>query len=241
MSDDNKLTLADRVAAAVSSAINRLYDEVAVSKEEVLQAVQQYELGITTWEEYREKAPSDVMGEIADGYIQWTKIKVSGLGTVLGAGGAALLIPDTLQFVGFSLRMVTGIAAAYGFDPHPQCLEGRMKTITLQAYLNANLGKAAVTGVERVSISGVVKFLKTAAMRSHFLLRLIVLIGRLIGLRISRQLLLRAIPGVAAGINGMLSWYLARGIARNAKAEFRQFRRDIRHGKYKSDPDYAGI
>jgi hypothetical protein len=238
---DERETWIDRITNAVSEAVSRVYDRVAVNKESVLRDVEHYELGITTWEEYQRKAPLKVMEEIADGHVQWTKIKVSGLGTALGAGGLALIIPDTLQFLTLTIRMVTGIAAAYGFDPHPEYLGGKVKVIVLQAYLNANLGKSAVAGAEKVGLGAAVKFLRDVAMRSNFLIKLIVAIGKVIGVRVTRQMLLKALPGVAAGINGALGWFLTRGIANHAKAEFRQFREDLRRGKYKDDPDYEGL
>jgi uncharacterized protein (DUF697 family) len=231
----------DKIAKAVSDVVSFTYDRVAVKKEDVLKATKCYGIDADGWKAYQQKAPFKVMDEVADGYILWTKIKVSGLSVPLGAAGLPAAIPDAVQFLGFTIRMVTGIAAAYGFDPDPDYLQGKVKTIILQAYLNGNVGKGTVEGVEKLTAAAAVKFLKNVPMRSNFLMKLIVAIGKVFGIRVTRQLLLKAVPGVSGAINGGLSWYLVRQIAKQAKEEFRTFRKDLRDGKYRGDEDYVGL
>jgi hypothetical protein len=233
--------LGEKVVDAVTGAISLTYDKVAVDHESILKGARHYELDLNTWEDYQRRAPSEVMEQLADSHIKRCKIVVSGLAVPLGAGGLPLLIPDLLQFIAATLRMVTGIAAAYGFDPAPEYLEGKVKSIILQAYLNGLVGKKAVTGVEKLTLGATTKFLRTVAMRSNFLIKVIVAIGKIFGVRITRQVLLKAVPGVSGAINGALSWVLVQQIAKQAKADFKQFREELRQGKYRDDPDYDGF
>ena len=229
------------IAQAVSSAMDVLYDRVYVRADAVLEAAKPYELGFENWDEYQRRMPLKLMDAIADDYIKWGKIQVSGLGALAGFGGWLTMVPDTLQFVTLTLRMVTGIAAAYGFNPDPDYLHGKVKVLILQAYLNANLGNATVKGIEAVSLSTTTKLLQTVAKRSDLLIRIIILIGRIIGIRLTRKGLLASIPIASSGINAGANWYYARQIALSAKEEFRVFRDDLRRGKHRNDPAYEGL
>lgn len=238
MSDEKQ----GKVSQAVANALSAAYDKVALDKNAILRSARQhYHLPLTTWQEYQHHASFDVMDEIADGYIKATKITVSGAGAVCGLGGLATAIPDVVQFMGFTLRMVTEIAAAYGFDPAPDCMEGRIKCVVLQAYLNANLGHSAIDGMEKLGVSAATKYLKNVAMRKDFLIRIIVAIGKALGLRVTRKMLLKVVPGIASVAGGGMNWFLAQKIAASAKAEFRAFREELRTGKYACDPDYNGM
>ena len=238
MSEDTQ----NKISKAVSEALNVTYDKVALDKNAILHSAQRhYHLNLLTWEDYQQRASMDVMDEIANGYIKAAKIKVSGLGAFCGFGGIAAAIPDILQFVGFTLRMVTEIAAAYGFDPAPNCMEGRIKCVVLQAYLNANLGHSAVDGIEKIGVSAATKFLKNVAMRKNFLIRIIVAIGKALGVRVTRKMLLTFVPGIGSVAGGGMNWILAQKIAASAQAEFRNFRQELRAGKYAGDPDYNGM
>ena len=229
------------IAKAIIAALSFIYDQVAVSTRSVLSATRHYDEEYEDWTDYQQRAGFRMMDEIADGHIKACKVQVSGLGAVAGFGGYAALVPDAIQFVTLTLRMVTGIAAAYGFDPAPTYLEGKTKVIVLQAYLNANLGQAGYKGAEKIGLSAITKFLKNVAMRSNLLMKIIVAIGRVIGIRITRAWLLKSVPFVASGVNAGFNWYLAGQIGREAKREFRQFREDLRDGKYRDDDDYDGL
>jgi hypothetical protein len=226
---------------AITAALNYTYDQVAVSREDILKATKHYDLQFTSWDDYQRRAPFSMMEQIANGYIRWTKIKVSGLAFPLAMGNIALAVPDTLQYLGFTLRMVTGIAAAYGFDPHPDHLGGKVKSIVLQAYLNGNLGRGAIEGAGKLSLGAATKFLKTVPMRTNFLMRVIVAIGKALGIRITRKLLLTWVPIAGGVFNSAFSWGLANGIAMSARKDFSDFREEIRSGKYRNDPDYQGL
>jgi hypothetical protein len=229
------------VTAALEGAINYTYDHVAVSRESTLKAAQHYNLEFRDWDNYLRAAGLKLMDDIADQQIMRCKVAVSTLGAAAGFGGFATIIPDTLQFVTLTLRMVTGIAAAYGIDPQPTARHGKNKVLVLQAYLNANLGGAQQKGVQAVTLTSTTKLLRTAAARSDLLLRIIVLLARIIGLRVTKQGLMRSIPVISSGTNAGFNWYYARQIAVAAKAEFRQFREELRSGKYRGDPDYEGL
>jgi hypothetical protein len=229
------------ISRAIASALDLTYDRVAMKRDGVLEAAQEFDLGFKDWDEYQRRAGAKLMNDTADRYISNCKLQVSSLGAAAGFGGYLAIIPDALQFVGFTLRMVTGIAAAYGFDPDPDYLSGKVKVLVLQAYLNGSAGNAQFRGAEKMTLSAVTKALARAATRSQFLLTIIVAIARLLGVRISKQWLLKSIPLVASGANAGFNWLLARQIGNSAKAEFRQFREDIRIGKYKDDPDYSGL
>ena len=238
MSDEKQ----SKISQAVANALSATYDKVALDKDTILRSARQhYHFPLTTWEEYQHHASFGMMDEIADGYIKATKIKVSGAGAVCGLGGFAAAIPDVIQFLGFTLRMVTEIAAAYGFDPAPDYMEGRVKCIVLQAYLNGNLGHSAIDGVEKIGVSAATKFLKDVAMRKNFLVKIIVFIGKALGLRITRKILLMAVPILGSMAGSGMNWYLAHKIADSAKKEFRVFREELRSGKYAHDSDYNGM
>ena len=238
MSEENQ----SKVSQAVTGVLSATYDRVALDKNVILRSARQhYHLTLPTWEDYQHKAPLDVMDDIANGYIKATKITVSGAGAVCGLGGIAAAVPDVIQFLGFTLRMVTEIAAAYGFDPAPDCMEGRIKCVVLQAYLNANLGHSAIDGVEKIGVSAATKYLKNVAMRKDFLIKIIIAIGKAIGIRVTRKMLLKAVPGVASIAGGGMNWMLAQKIAAGAQAEFRAFREELRVGKYARNPDYNGM
>ena len=161
MSSDNQST----ISQAITNALSSLYDKVALDKNVILQsAANTYHLDLLSWEDYQYHAPVIVMDEIANGYILATKIKVSGLGAVCGAGSIFTAIPDVIQFVTLTLRMVTEIAAAYGFDPAPDCMEGRIKCVVLQAYLNGILGQSVIEGVEKIGVNMATKFLKNVVV-----------------------------------------------------------------------------
>src|SRR6185503_9385422 len=100
-----------------------------------------YHTEFNNWEKYQRDAGLKLMDDIADAQIRACKISVSALGAAAGFGGFATIVPDTLQFVALTLRMATGIAAAYGFDPQPAANHGKTKVLVLQSYLNANVGK----------------------------------------------------------------------------------------------------
>lgn len=228
------------VAEALETAMSVTYDRVAVSRDSVLHSAAGYH-GFKTWDDYQREAGLRLMDEIADAQIRRCKLTVTGFGAVAGLGGLATLVPDTLQFVALTLRMVTGIAAAYGFDPDPYSLKGKVKVLVLQAYLNANLGQTPVKGIEAVTLAATTRLLRNAATRADFLVRLIILIGRVLGVRITRQGLLRSIPVLSSGANAAFNWFYARQIAQAARREFRQFREDLRHGKYAHDPAFEGL
>ena len=234
--------LANKLNQEVTNGLSGTYDKVALDKNVILQSArQQYRLDVPTWNDYQNNAPSKIMEEIADGYIMGCKLKVSGLGTAFGLGGLVTAVPDALQFLYFTLKMVTEIAAAYGFDPNPNYLEGKVKCIVLQSYLNGNIGHSAIDGAEKIGISAVTKFLKNVAMRKNILIKIIVAIGKVLGIRVTRSLLLKAVPVIACAAGGGLNWWLAQKIANNAKSEFGSFRQDLRAGKYKHDSDYDGL
>lgn len=230
-----------KIAEAVSAAVSTIYDKVHVRPDAMMQAANAYELGIKDWDDYQRRFPLKLMDDLADEQIKWAKIQVSSLGAVAGLGGLLASIPDTIQFVTLTLRMVTGIAAAYGFNPAPDYLEGKTKVLILQAYLNANLGNTRQKGIEAVGLGATTKLLKSVVQRSDLLIRLIILIGRIIGIRLTKRGLLAGIPLAASGVNAGFNWFYARQIARAAKEEFRGFRDDLRRGKYYDDPDYDGL
>ena len=229
------------VARAVSSALNSIYDQIAIDREASLREARELHFEVDTWEAYQRDAPFSVMDEIADRHIQRCKLTVSGLGAAAGLGGFITVIPDALQFVTCTLRMVTGIAAAYGFDPDPDAQGGRTKLLVLQAYANANMGNSARKGTEAVALSAATKLFRSAVTNARWLDLLLKLIGRLIGIRLTRQGILRAIPVFSSGMNAGFNWYFARQIARGARAEFKQFRDELRLGKHKGDPDFEGL
>ena len=229
------------VAQAIETGIGLIYDRVAVDKNSVLKAGSEFHTGFDTWEEYQRKAGIKLMDQIADEHIRNCKIAVSALGAAAGFGGFATIVPDTLQFITLTLRMVTGIAAAYGFDPDPYFMKGKTKVLVMQAYLNANLGQTTQKGIEAVTLSATTRLMRNAATRSDLLVRIIIVIARLVGLRITRQGILRSIPLLSSGTNAGFNWYYARQIAESAKAEFRQFRTELRQGKYRDDPAYEGF
>jgi EcsC family protein len=229
------------IAKAVSEVLSFTYDRVAVNKESILREAAERGKEFPDWDAYQRKAPFMLMDELADAHIQRCKVTVSGLSAAAGFGGLVAAIPDALQFVTLTLRMVTGIAAAYGFDPDADANHGKNKLIILQAYLNANLGQSAAKSAEAVGLSAVTKLVRDVATRSQWLTRLLILIGRIIGIRLSKQGILRSIPVVSSGINAGFSWYLVRDIAKSARAELKQFRDDLRLGKHHDDPDFSGL
>jgi len=111
----------------------------------------------------------------------------------------------------------------------------------LQAYANANMGHTVDKAGEAVTLSATTRLIRTVAARAKWLTGLIILIGRLIGIRLTRQGILKAIPVASSGVNAALNWRMAADIARQARTEFKQFRDDLRIGKYRDDPDYAGL
>jgi hypothetical protein len=229
------------VARAVTAGLEMIYERVAVRKDSTLSDARYQGLVFETWDEYQRRAPFTAMDDIADAHIKTCKVSVSALGAAAGFGGFAAMVPDALQFVTLTLRMVTGIASAYGFDPDPKALDGKVKLLVLQAYLNANLGQTAYKGTEAVALSAATRLFTNVANRADWLILLLGLIGRIIGIRITRQGILRTIPLVSSGVNAGFNWHLAQKIARSARAEFKQFRDDLRLGKYKNEPDYAGL
>lgn len=231
------------IARAVSAAVGKIYDQVAVHKEGVLRAAAERssDTDFATWEEYQRLAPFYLMDDLAEAHVANCRMTVTALGAAAGFGGFLTAIPDAMQFVTCTLRMVTGIAAAYGFDPDPEAREGRNKIVILQAYLNANLGQSAYKTGEAITLSTVTVMVKTAAARSRFLINLLILIGRIIGIRLTRGTILRAIPVISSGINAGVNWNLSHSIAKLAKAEFKQFRDELRLGKYRTDPNYDGL
>lgn len=229
------------VSRAVAAALDLAYDQVVVKKERVLHDAAERGLKPASWEEYQRTASFTVMDDLADAHIRNCKISVSGLGAAAGFGGLVAAIPDALQFVTLTLRMVTGIAASYGFDPDPDAQHGRTKLLVLQAYANANLRQAAYKGGEAVALSAATRLFRTAAARSRWLPILLRLIGLLIGLRLTRGTILRAIPIVSSGINAGFNWRMASQIAASSRKEFKQFRDDLRLGKYRDDPAYEGL
>jgi hypothetical protein len=234
--------LQQTVTEAIAKSVTWTYDKIAVRKDTVFEnAVRHYELPFDEWRQYQKDASFRVMDEIANGYILQCKVQVIGLGALMGPGGFATIVPDAVQFLGFTLRMVTGIAAAYGFDPDPKFLEGRTKAVILQAYLNANIGKGAAEAGGKIGAGVAFKFFKNVAMRSNALAVLVVSIGKVLGIRITRQWLLRSIPFVASAANAGINWYLARAIGEEVRTEFRQFRKDLRAGKYGDDSDYDDL
>jgi hypothetical protein len=229
------------VTTALEGAISYAYDHVAVNKDQVLKAAQRYHADFDDWDKYQRKAGLKLMDEIADSQITSAKVTVSGLGAAAGFGGFLTIVPDTIQFMTLTLRMVTGIAAAYGFDPHPDYLKGKVKVLVLQAYLNANLGQAPSKGIEALTLSATTRLFRNAVTRSDLLMKIILAIAKIMGLRVTRQGLLKSIPIVSSGANAGFNWYYARQIANSSKAEFRQFREELRQGKYKGDPDFEGL
>lgn len=231
------------IARAVSAAVGVVYDQVAVSKESILRAAaaRGTDTDFATWEEYQRLAPFYLMDDLAEAHVANCRMTVTTLGAAAGFGGLITAVPDALQFVTCTLRMVTGIAAAYGFDPDPDARSGRNKVVILQAYLNANLGQSAYKSGEAITLSAVTTMVKTAAARSRFLMNLLILIGRIIGIRLTRGTILRAIPVISSGINASVNWNLAGSIAKAAKAEFKQFRDELRLGKYRNDANYDGL
>lgn len=229
------------VEKALTQGLSALYDRVAVRKETVLAAAKEHGLTFESWEQYQRRAPFRVMDAIADDHVRRCRLTTSGLGAAAGFGGLFAVVPDALQFVALTLRMVTGVAAAYGFDPSPQALDGRVKVIVLQAYLNANLGGAASKAKEAVTLATAAKLCETVATRATWLMRLIVLIARLLGLRLTETGIVRSIPLVSSGVNATFNWFLARKIADISRAELKQFRDDLRLGKYRGDPAYEGL
>jgi hypothetical protein len=229
------------VAQAVETGISVIYDRVAVKKDSVLKAAAQFHGDFGEWEQYQKRAGLALMDKIADAHIRNTKFAVSGLGAAAGFGGFLTIIPDTLQFITLTLRMVTGIAAAYGVDPDPYLARGRGKVLVMQAYLNANIGHSAKKGIEAVTLTTTTKLLRNAAQRSELLLKIIVILARLIGLRFTESGLLKAIPVVSSGANAGFNWFYCRKIAIAAKSEFRKFREEIRSGKHRGDPDFGWL
>lgn len=231
------------VARAVSATVGAIYDQVAVSKDGVLRAAaaRGTDTDFATWEDYQRLAPFYLMDDLAEAHVANCRMTVTTLGAAAGFGGLITAIPDALQFVTCTLRMVTGIAAAYGFDPDPDARSGRNKVVILQAYLNANLGQSAYKSGEAITLSAVTVMVKNAAARSRFLMNLLILIGRIIGIRLTRGTILRAIPVISSGINAGVNWKLSQSIAKEAKAEFKQFRDELRLGKYRNDANYDGL
>src|SRR5687767_12076177 len=160
------------VTAALEGAINYTYDHVAVDREHILKAAQSYNLEFRDWDNYQRAAGMKLMDDIADQQIMGCKVAVSTLGAAAGFGGFLTIVPDTLQFLTLTLRMVTAIAGAYGIDPDPSARHGKNKVLVLQAYLNANLGQAQSKGVQAVTLSSTSKLLKSAAMRSDLLIKI---------------------------------------------------------------------
>jgi hypothetical protein len=229
------------VSRAISEAVSFVYDRVAVTRESILQDAKARGREFVDWEDYVRTAPFTLMDELAERHIHRTKVTVSSLGAAAGLGGFAAVVPDAIQFVTLTLRMVTGIAAAYGFDPHPDALGGRTKLIILQAYLNAAMGESAYKSAESVGLSTATRLIRTAAERSGWLLKLIVAIGKIIGIRLTEKGILRTIPVVSSGINAGANWFFARQIARAARKELKQFRDDLRLGRHRGDRDFDGF
>jgi len=229
------------VQAALEGALNYTYDHVAVSRESTLKGAQGYNLEFRDWDNFQRAAGMKLMDDLADQQIMRTKVTVSALGAAAGFGGLLTIVPDTIQFVTLTLRMVTAIAAAYGIDPDPLARHGKNKVLVLQAYLNANVGQTKQKGVEAVTLSTTSKLLRTAAQRSDLLITIIKLLARIIGLRVTKQGILKSIPVISSGANAGFNWYYARQIAVGAKKEFRDFREELRSGKYRGDSDYDGL
>ncbi len=229
------------LARAISEAVAFTYDRVYVHRTDVLRQAAERGYPGWTWEDYQQKASGKLMDEIAEHYVRVTKITVAGAGALAGIGGLPAILPDALQFIAMTLRMTTGVAAAYGFDPDPDSRSGQTRGLVLQAYLNANLGASAYRTGGSVTLSTAAKLLRHATTRANWILDLLLLLGRVIGLRITRQGILRTIPFVASGTNAGFNWYFARQIARSAKEEFRQFREDLWRGKHRDDPDFDGL
>lgn len=229
---------ASTIASAVETAAGVVYDRVAVRRSSVLRSGTEYHTGFESWEEYQSKAGLRLMDEIADRQIRNCQIAVASFGAAAGLGGLLTVAPDTLQFLALTLRMCTGIAAAYGFDPDPYANRGKTKILVMQAYLNANLGQAPQKGIEAMSLGATAGLLRSAVAHSQLLMKLIMLIGKILGLRLTRQGILRAIPLVSSGANAGFNWFCARQIAQSVKADFRQFRDEIRSGRYRDDPAY---
>jgi hypothetical protein len=229
------------VVQALSSGLGLIYDQVAVKRDKTLEHAREYDLAFDTWEDYGRRAGAKVMDGIADRHIRNCQLAVASLGAAAGFGGFITLIPDALQFATLTMRMVSGIAAAYGFDPSPDFLEGRVKVLVLQAYANALVGDTGKSGIEKVSLSAATKLARTAAMRSNALIWVIMQIARLLGLRLTQEGLLKSIPVMASGANAGFNYVLAGQIGRRTRIEFRQFRDDLRKGKYAGDSDYDGL
>lgn len=229
------------VSKAVSQAVGFVYDRVAVHRDTVLRDARALKREFKDWEEYQRTAPFTLMDELAERHIQRCKITVSSLGAAAGLAGFVAVVPDALQFLTLTLRMVTGVAAAYGFDPDPDAREGRNKVIILQAYLNASLGESAYKSAESVGLSSAAKLIRNAAERSTWLLKLIIAIARIIGIRLTEKGILRTIPVVSSGINAGANWYFARQISRAARKELKDFRDDLRLGKHRGDRDFEGL
>jgi hypothetical protein len=228
-------------AKAITEAVSFAYDRVAVSTASVLAAAKERGHEFADWNGYQKGAPFTLMDELAERHIHRSKVAVSGLGAVAGLGGFLAVVPDAMQFIGLTLRMVTGIAASYGFDPHPDALGGKTKTIILQAYLNAALGESAYKSAESVGLSTAAKIVRTAAERSWWLHRIIIAIGKILGIRLSEKGILRTIPVVSSGVNAGANWFFARQIARAAKKELKRFRDDLRLGVHRDDRDFDGL
>ena len=96
-------------------------------------------------------------------------------------------------------------------------------------------------GVEAVSLSAATKLFRNAVARSRWLPMLLLLIGRILGIRLTRQGIMKTIPVLSAGVNAGFNWHLARQIARGARTELKRFRDDLRLGKHRDDPDYDGL
>ncbi|HEX3000653.1 MAG TPA: hypothetical protein VHR86_10530, partial [Armatimonadota bacterium] len=104
-----------------------------------------------------------------------------------------------------------------------------------------SLGARTTDVAERLSLSAATRYVAVASMRKDPILKLIVQIGKVLGNRVTRKMILNALPVVSAGVSGGLSWGWANQMGRSAKREFRAFREDLRQGKYLGDPDFDGL
>ncbi len=227
----------DRLQQGLADAIAFTYDRVHVRREDVLRRAAERGFPGLSWQQYREQASGKLMDAIADSYIRPTNLTVTAAGAASGLAGLPGLLPDALQFLALTLRMVTGIAAAYGFDPDPDARQGAARALVLQAYVNAHFGRSAKKATESLTLAAAARGLRHATNRAGWILDLMLFLARLIGLRITRQGLIRGIPVVASGVNAGFNWYHARKIARSAREEFREFREQIWRGAGRHDPE----
>jgi hypothetical protein len=139
--------------------------------------------------------------------------------------------------------MVSGIAGAYGFakskgdkDTSEEGVPARVKTLAIEAYYKGLLKKEAtsnlfVKGGERAAIN----FVKKAAMRTNVIMKFIVKIGQILGIRVTRNMLLKSIPFIASGANGVLNWHYANTQGSVSRSKIKELREGIRRGDYSPD------